>query len=82
MKVIVKLGSILLLAILIYLWNRFVVTYIVSSVTGFHRRKNVNNINRQPIKFLLENETRLVKFMRCFYWICGVLIAYGIIVED
>ena len=58
--ILAKIINIILIIFLIYIWNKYVVTHIVKLVNGFHKRNNVANLTRQPIKFAIENEHFIV----------------------
>lgn len=77
--ILAKIINIILIIFLIYIWNKYVVTYIVKSVNGFHKRNNVVNLTRQPIKFAIENELTIIRFAQGFYWIGGSIIIIGIL---
>lgn len=72
MTVLSKIGQVLLLFVFIYLWNRFIVKMIYRKVVGFHERKN---LDKHPIKYLAQNELKMIKVFSGFYWICGIMIS-------
>ena len=76
-----RIGAVFLLAVVIYLWNSYVVTTIITTLNNFHKKHNAKNINREPVRFFVENESNVIKCVGYFYWIAGALIAYGIIVN-
>lgn len=82
MNLLSKIGLILLFMVLIYLWNRFVVRILVSSLVSFHKRNNSKNLDKQPIKFLVNNESYLIQSLAVFYWLGGAIIAFGILVSE
>ena len=63
----------------IYLWNRFVVRFMIKAVVGFHKRNNPQNINCQPLKFLIDNEESIYFIYASFFWLGAVIISYGIL---
>ncbi len=65
----------------IFLWNRFVVKYMIKSVGNFHKKNNSKNLNKQPIKFFIDNEDSIHKVFSAFYWFGGIVIAYGILFD-
>ncbi len=74
--------KILLLAfcfIVIWIWNKYIPEHIVKSVGNFHRKFNKNNLDKQPIKFALENEENFIKFAKAFYWLGYLIISYGVL---
>jgi F420-0:gamma-glutamyl ligase-like protein len=81
MDLISKIGQILLILVVIYLWNRYVVKLIIGELIGFHRKNNERNLNKQPIKFFVENELNIINFVKAFYWFGGIIIILGIINE-
>ena len=74
-----KLLQVLFLLIFIYLWNRFVVRFMIKALVGFHKRNNQKNANRQPIKFLIENEESIYIVYASFFWFGAVVLSYGIL---
>lgn len=80
MVVVNKLTLILFLFIVIYFWNRFAVPYITNRPISFHRKNNFDNIDRQPIKFFINNADKIIKIKRIFYWIGFVIISAMILI--
>lgn len=74
-----KFINIILVIILIYLWNKFVVNFIIKRINTFHKTRNVTNINKQPIKFVIENETQIIRFAQGFYWIGGIIVIINLL---
>lgn len=68
MEFLSKIASLLFSLFLLFLWNKFVVPFLVKLITGFHKRNNKQNLNRQPIKFVIENELNIIRFIQVFYW--------------
>lgn len=78
-ELISKVSLIVFLLGVIYLWNRFVVKNIIKFVIGFHKRYNSNNVDKQPVKFMVTNEEKIYKIASGFYWFGGVAIVIGIL---
>ena len=68
MEFLSKIASLLFILFLLFLWNKFVVPFLVKLITSFHKRNNKQNLNRQPIKFVIENELNIIRFIQVFYW--------------
>ncbi|WP_165734419.1 hypothetical protein [Polaribacter sp. 20A6] len=81
MELISKIGQILFIVVLIYLWNKFIVKLLIGTVVNFHKKNNVKNLNKQPIKFFVKNELKIINMARLFYWFGGIIIIIGIITE-
>ncbi|PZW37627.1 hypothetical protein LX95_02872 [Mesonia algae] len=81
MELTSKIGQILFIIVLIYLWNKFIVKLIIGKVVNFHKKNNAKNLNKQPIKFFVENELKIIKIARLIYWFGGIIIIFGIIKE-
>ncbi|WP_367391516.1 hypothetical protein [Lewinella sp. LCG006] len=62
----------------IYLWNRFLVKNMIKGLIGFHKTFNAENLNRQPVKFVIENEEGINKAFTGFFWVGAVLISLSI----
>lgn len=48
----------------------------------FHKNNNVKNLNKQPIKFVVENEKNIYNFAAGFYWVGAILISLIILTTD
>jgi len=81
MEVISKIGQIIFVVVLIYLWNKYIVKLIIGKVINFHKKNNKQNLNKQPIKFFVKNELNIIKISRFFYWFGGIIIVIGILTE-
>ena len=81
MDFLIKIGQVLFLLVVIYLWNRYLITTLIKSVIGFHKRNNAKNISKQPIKFFVDNEKNIIKFGQYFYWFGGILISIDILIH-
>ena len=82
MDLISKIGQILLILVLIHLWNRYVVKMIFGDISEFHKKNNKRNLNKQPIKFFVENELIIINFAKAFYWFGGIIIILEIILGN
>lgn len=51
---------------------------LTSYIIGFHREYNTANINRQPIKFLIENQRNIITVSSCMILAGAVLAMYGV----
>ncbi len=76
MDLLAKIGQVLLILSLIYLWNKFIIKTLIQHLVGFHKRNNPENINKLPLKLLIENEFKIIKFAQYFYWFGGVIISF------
>ena len=76
-----KIFPILILFLIIYLWNRFIIKNIIKLLIGFQKKYNTNNLNKQPIKFIVENEKNIYKLASGFYWFGGIIISLGILID-
>jgi hypothetical protein len=79
MDLLLKIGKILIILGLIYLWNKYIVKTLIHKVIGFHKRNNTERINKQPIKFLIDNEFKIIKFAQYFYWFGAIIISFQIL---
>ena len=53
MDYLIKIGQILFILFVVFLWNKFIITTIVKKVVGFHKSNNKNNLDKQPVKFFI-----------------------------
>jgi hypothetical protein len=74
-----SIAQIIVVIGIVYLVNRFLVPYVFNILIGFHEKYNSKNLNRQPIKFVMENKAKLIKGFSIFYWVAGAIIIYGIL---
>ena len=83
MEFLNKLITILIFFIVIFFWNKYIVEYIFNRPEKFHKKYNEENLNKQPIKFYLENKNNLIKFAKWFYWIgfvyLSIMVLLGVI---
>ncbi|SDS03078.1 hypothetical protein SAMN05216503_1749 [Polaribacter sp. KT25b] len=79
MDFLAKIGEVLLIVFFVYLWNKFIVTTLIKKVTGFHKKYNSKNINKQPVKFAVDNELNIIKYTQYFYWFGCLLISIEIL---
>jgi hypothetical protein len=54
----------------------------IKLLVGFHKKNNVKNLNKQPIKFVVENEKNIYNFAAGFYWIGAIIISFGILTTE
>ena len=74
-----KILFVLFILLIIYLWNRFVITTIISKLIGFHKKYNPGNLHRQPIKFVVDNETKIVTYLQYFYWFGAIIMCVQVL---
>ena len=82
MDLLLKISTILALFLIVYLWNRFIIKNMIKAVVGFHKRNNGENLDKQPVKFLIQNEHAIYRFSAGFYWIAIVLISIVILFNE
>ncbi len=73
--------TILFLFIVIYLWNKYVIEFVINRAEKFHKEYNFSNLDKQPLKFFIQNKNQIIKFAKAFYWIGFVLISIMIITD-
>lgn len=74
-----KILFVLFILLIIYLWNRFVIAAIIRKLIGFHKKYNPNNLHRQPLKFVVDNEISIVKYIQYFYWFAAIIMCCQIL---
>ncbi len=77
MSLLYKFGVAVVIIGFIYLWNRFVIRTMIKLLIGFHRKYNSSNLERQPIRFFVNNEDQIVRFFEGFFWIGGAVAVFG-----
>ncbi len=80
MEFLNKFITILILFVVIFFWNKYIVEYFFNRPERFHRKYNAENLNRQPIKFYLENKDKFIKFAKWFYWIGFVYLSIMVLI--
>lgn len=71
--------SILFFLIVVYYWNKYVIEFMINRTEKFHKEHNFSNLNKQPLKFFLQNKNVIIKFAKAFYWIGFVIISIMIL---
>ena len=77
MELKTKIGEVLLILIIVFIWNKYIVTFIIKKIISFHKNYNKSNITKQPFKFLIANELGIIKFAQYFYWFGTLIVCYG-----
>ncbi len=81
MAFLTKLLTILILFVVVFLWNKYLIEFILNRPEKFHKENNSENLDKQPIKFYLENKTAITKFIKGFYWFGFIVIAIMILID-
>ena len=81
MDFLAKVSQIIMISLVIYLWNKFIITTLIKKVVNFYKKNNANNLNKQPIKFIVNNELIIIKYAQYFYWFGCLLISIGILLN-
>lgn len=79
LTVIEKIGSLTILYAVVWIWNRYVPKTLFRRVIGFHEKHNTKNLDKQPIKFFVDHEEKMVAGAKLVYWIGAIAIGIGII---
>ena len=79
MDLLIKIGQVLAVFVVIYLWNTFIIKRLIMKVTSFHKTNNSENTLKQPIKFFVVNELHIIKFAQYFYWFGAFIMSLGIL---
>ena len=71
----------IVMSIVIILLNNFanqVFLFMVDSIINFHQKNNINNISKQPIKFIIVNQSNIKAAATTLWFLGSVLMLYGI----
>jgi hypothetical protein len=79
MDFLIKVGQIVLILAVIYLWNKYIVKILIHKIIGFQKKNNAENIDKQPIKFFVDNELNIIKFAQYFYWFGALISSLGLL---
>lgn len=74
MKFLSQIAVVLFFLGIIYCWNRFVIAKMVRYVVHVNKKKNPNKLDQQPLKFLIENEEKVILYGQGFYWVGGIVM--------
>jgi hypothetical protein len=81
LTVIEKIGTLAILFAVVWIWNRYIPKVIFRKVIRFHEKNNAKNIDKQPLKFLVDHEEKMVSGVRIVYWIAAIIVGLGILVN-
>lgn len=81
MAFLTKLLTILILFVVVFLWNKYIIEFALNRPEKFHKKYNAENLDKKPIKFYLKNKTAIIKFAKGFYWFGFVVIAIMILID-
>jgi hypothetical protein len=81
MAFLTKLLTILILFVVVFLWNKYLIEFALNRPEKFHKKYNAENLDKQPIKFYLQNKTAIIKFVKGFYWFGFVVITIMILID-
>lgn len=82
MTFIEKILKVLMILVVIYLWNRFIIKTMLKNFIALNKRRNEQNTYKQPINFLVENEVNIIKYAQYFYWFGGILSSISLLVNE
>ena len=81
MEFLNKLLTIVILFVVVFFWNKYIVEYNLNSLVKFHENNNADNLDKQPIKFYIQNKTAILRFAKGFYWFGFVIITIMILID-
>lgn len=81
MAFLTKFLTILILFIVVFFWNKYIVEYNLNRLVKFHKNNNADNLDKQPIKFYIQNKTAILRFAKGFYWFGFVIITIMILID-
>ena len=65
--------------LVVYFWNKIIVKqFLVGGIIKYYKNNNSDNLNKQPIKFFINNENKIVNITSLVYWFGAIMILYGI----
>lgn len=76
-----KIIQIVFTLLVIYLWNKYPVKILIETVVKYHKRNNINITSKQQIKFIVNNEQKIIKYAQYFYWLGGIIICLLILIN-
>lgn len=81
MEFLNKLLTIVILFVVVFFWNKYIVEFNLNRLDKFHKNYNVDNLDKQPIKFYIQNKTTILRFAKGFYWFGFVVITIMILID-
>ncbi len=80
MNYLLKIIEIFIILLIIYLWNKYIIPFLIKKVVSFH--KSFTKIDENPaIKFFVKNEQKIINFAQYFYWVGAVIITISILIN-
>jgi len=79
MGILNKLLTFLILFVVVFFWNNYILEFIFNRPEKFHKKHNAANLDKQPIKFYLQNKSKIIKFAKLFYWIAFIILTIMIL---
>jgi len=71
-----KIFPTVVIIILIYFWNKYIVKYIVNYIASFNLDNNLNTEKKRT--FFINNEKNIIYYGRLFYWFCAMFLIINI----
>lgn len=65
------------ISIIIWFFNR-AMPYLTTRVISFHQLYNTDNLNRQPVKFLIDQQKNIIRVATILIFIFSIMIMYVI----
>lgn len=82
MSILTKIILIVILILIFYLWNRFIVKNMIKWFIWFHSKNSGKYLNKQTIRFIVEKEQNIYNFVAGFFWVGVILISVSIIMIE
>lgn len=79
MEILHKILEVLFIFIIVFIINKYAVKWMIDSLVNFHKRNNQENLNKHPIKFLIQNQKQIYIIFCSFYWFSALMISYRIL---
>jgi len=76
-SIIFRIYSSTMVTIFLSFGNR-IFPLLIATVISFHRKYNVANLDRNPIKFLIDNQNKIIKIVSSLILLGAVMGMYGI----
>ncbi|MET3732199.1 hypothetical protein [Moheibacter stercoris] len=73
-KLLMSFLTVLFINLFILLFVDNMIDYLIN----FHKTYNTDNINKNPIKFLVENQIKIKKGYRIFFALGSMVMLYGV----
>ena len=67
--------------LIVFFYNLFILLFadnLVDGIVDIHKKFNISNLNKNPIKFVIENKHKIKRFYRMLIFLSSIFMFYAI----